>query len=92
MISNFNTLVDTVASMYFNPSELAGENDKPSPIMKHLRRELAKDYLPQLDFEELESVVDRVKLAAIDDRLEDKIANAKLTDDDVEEIVNKSKE
>ena len=91
MITNFNGLVEMVASIYYSQDQLQDQEQKPTPIVKHLRKELAKDYLPQLDFDQLEEIIDRVNVAATDDRLEANIQHAKLSTDDVDKIVDKAK-
>ena len=91
MITNFNGLVEMVASIYYSQDQLQDQEQKPTPIVKHLRKELAKDYLPQLDFDQLEEIINRVNVAATDDRLEANIQHAKLSTDDVDKIVDKAK-
>ena len=88
MISNFNTMVELIATLYYSQDQLTDKDGKPTPFMKHLKKELAMKYLPQFDFDELDQIVDRVNLKAIDDKLEMKINNSKIEQEDIDKIVD----
>ena len=54
-----------------------------------LRRELAKIYLPQLDFDTLEEVVKRVNRESISLELQDRTTEINIEDEDIDEIDSK---
>lgn len=86
MIANFNSLVEMVMSIYYKKSDM--EDDKGNPTSKqiHLRKELAKVYLPQLDFDNLDEIVKIVDINATDDKLQDDVSKISINKDDLEEI------
>lgn len=83
MIANFNSMVDMVMSIYYKKSEMEDDKGIPTSKQMHLRRELAKDYLPQLDFDNLEDIIKRVDLAANDDTLQDKVSSLNINDAEI---------
>jgi len=86
MMNNFNTLVEMVGSIYYKPEDIQDKDGKPSIKMMHLKKELAKEYLPQLDFDNLEEIIKKVELSATEIELQDRVSSANITPDDVEEI------
>ena len=92
MINSFNGLVELTASLYYSQDQLIDREQKPTPTMKHLKKELAKEYLPQLDFDNLDQIVSRVNVAAMDDILQDRVKAAQLTHSDIDTIVKNAKE
>ncbi len=92
MINSFNGLVELTASLYYSQDQLIDREQKPTPTMKHLKKELAKEYLPQLDFDNLDQIVSRVNVAAMDDVLQDRVKAAQLTHSDIDTIVKNAKE
>lgn len=91
MIQNFNQLVELVAAVYFEKNEIEDKDGDPTPVMKHLRRELARKYIPQLDFDELDDVISAVKLAAGDDKLQQKVTDLTIEDEDLAQIEDEKK-
>jgi hypothetical protein len=89
MIQNFNAMVEMVGSIYYPQDKLQDKEGKPTAIQMHLRRELAREYLPQLNFDILEEMVKRVNLAATNDELQKKANNLTITDENIEELDNK---
>lgn len=83
MIQNFNTVVELVGSIFFKQSELEDDNRNPTATMITLKKELAKLYLPQLDFDQLNELVDRVKVAAGEDVMQTRGADIKITQQDI---------
>ena len=93
MISNFNAMVELIESLYYRKSELEDENGNYTETRMILRRELAKEYLPQLDFDTLDEVIKRVNTKAMDDKLQDKVnKEAKIDNEDLSEIEETDKE
>ena len=86
MIQNFNTMVDLVSSIYFKQEELEDENKNPTPMMINLKKELAKEYLPQLNFDQLSELIDRVKVATGEDIMQAKAANIQIEQDDIDNM------
>ena len=83
MIQNFNTVVELVGSIFFKQGELEDDNRNPTATMIALKKELAKLYLPQLDFDQLNELVDRVKVAAGEDVMQTRGADIKITQQDI---------
>lgn len=91
MIQNFNSMVEVVTAVYYSKRDMEDENGNPTPKQMHLRRELAKKYLPQLDFDELDEIVKQVNLKANDDILQQKVNDITIDNSDIEEVSNGSK-
>jgi hypothetical protein len=91
MVQNFNTVVETTASLFFPQSELTDENDKPTSKYINFRKEMAKYYLPQLNFDDLEEIVKQVNLASIEDNLEKKVSSIVINKDEIKEFTKKKK-
>lgn len=89
MIQNFNSMVELVESLYYTKSELEDEQGNSTPIRMILRRELAKEYLPQLDFTRIEEVIKKVNIQSRDDELQNKVNNVKIDENDLDEVENK---
>jgi hypothetical protein len=85
MIANFNTVVETVSTLYYDKDEMEADG-KPTAKAKFLKKELAKVYLPQLDFDKLDEIVGKVNLANVDDLLQKKVSALDITKDEVEEV------
>lgn len=86
MITNFNSLVEVVASLYYSKSQIEDDKGNPTSLLMNLRRELAKKYLPQLNFDELEEVVKKINLTSKDDILQQRVAKINIGDEDLEEL------
>lgn len=86
MITNFESMVELVETLYYKKSDL--EDDKGNATYKRmiLRRELAKEYLPQLDFDRLEEVIKRTDLAATDEDLQDIVSRTDINEEDLKEV------
>ena len=89
MITNFNSLVEVVSSIYYDKDEIEDDKGNPTPKQKYLRKELAKRYLPQLDFDTLDEAVKEVDLIANKDILQDKVNKVSITDEDLNEVEEK---
>ena len=88
MISNFNSLVEMVTSIYYKQDEIQDSDGKPTAIVMNLRKELAKEYLPQLDFDNLDEIVKKVNLESKDSVLKDKVASIMISGDDISTMKN----
>lgn len=86
MIQNFNAMVEMVGAIYFKKVELEDKDGNPTAKQMNLRKELAKEYLPQLDFDRLDEIVKRVNLLSTDDQLQDKVDKANISEDDLSEV------
>lgn len=86
MITNFNSMFDMVSAIFYSKNEMEDEKGNPTVKQKLLRRELAKKYLPQLEFDELEEIVKRVDTEANDESLQARVNDAKIKEDDLAEI------
>lgn len=90
MITNFNAVVEMVGSIFYSKSELEDEKGNPTAKQMHLRRELAKEYLPQLDFDNLEKIIDRVDTASNDDILQAKVNSMSISQEELSEVTPES--
>lgn len=90
MITNFNAMVEMIGSIFYSKSDLEDEKGNPTPKQMHLRRELAKDYLPQLDFDNLEKLIDRVDTASNDDVLQAKVNSMSISQEELSEVTPES--
>lgn len=86
MIQNFNLQTELIESIYFTKSQLEDENGNATPIRIHLRKELAKLYLAQLNIDKLDEIVDAVKLAAGEDETNSKANAAEIDRKDLNDI------
>lgn len=88
MIQNFEQIVTVVESLYYKKTDLEDENGNPTRTRIQLRRKLAEQYLPDLDFDKLDKIVEATNLAAKDDELADNTKDLEITDDDINELKN----
>lgn len=89
MINNFNSLVDVVMNIYGGKGEWEDKNGNPSHKQVRLRRELARKYLPQLDHDELDEIMKKVNVGAMNDDLQDKVAEVDISDEDLKTVEKK---
>lgn len=89
MISNFNSMVEMIMTIYYKKTDMEDEKGNPSAKQMYLRRELAKEYLPQLNFDNLEEIVKRVEIQAADDKLQDDVSKLSIDKNDLEEVEEK---
>jgi len=86
MITNFNALVELVMSIFYKKSEMEDENGNATDKQIFLRKELAKEYLPQLDFDSLEELIKRVDIQATDSKLQDDVSKLAIDKQDLAEV------
>lgn len=86
MIQNFNSIVDLVMEIYYSKTDMQDKDGNPTPKQMHLRKELAKEYLPQLDFDRLDEVVKRVDILAMDDATQQRVNDLSISDKDLSEV------
>ncbi len=86
MIQNFNQLVELVSAVYYTKAEMEDEKGNPTLKQKQLRRKLAEKYLSQLDFDELDDIIEEVNVAANDDELQQKVNDLSIEDKDLDQI------
>lgn len=86
MINNFNLAVEVVESLHFTKDDLEDKDGKPTYKRIVLRRELAKKYLPQLDFDELDDIFKRVDEDANDMELQSRVSTTEITDEDLDSV------
>lgn len=84
MIQNFNTMVELIGSIYFKQEDLEDENKNPTTTMINLKKELAKEYLPQLNFDQLNELIDRVKVSTGEANMQAKAAAIKIDQEDID--------
>lgn len=86
MINDFKTLNELVEDIFFSRNDLEDENNKPSNIAIVLKRKLAEEYLPQLDYDKLDSIVEKVKIEANRMTLEKKASETTIEKEDIEKV------
>lgn len=86
MIQNFNSLVEVVESLYYSKSDLEDKDGNSTPKRMYLRRELAKEYLPQLDFDKLDEIIKNVDIYSKDDELQNRVNNIDINNKDLQEV------
>ena len=86
MITDFNTLNELAGTIYFSNNELQVEDNKPSNIAIALKLELAKEYLPQLDYSKLDEIIQKVRIEANKMTLKQKSAENKIDEEDMKSI------
>lgn len=86
MIQNFTQLYDLTSQILFTKEELEKEDGSPTYIAMEYKKDLAKEYLPQLDFDILEEIADKVKIRANKFKLKDIKKDITIEDEDIEEI------
>ena len=91
MINNFNQIVELVGSIYYSKQELEDKDGAPTPLAKHLRRMLARKYLPQLEHDELDDMIEQINVTAQNDGLQKKVDELNINKEDLDEIDSKKK-
>ena len=86
MIGDFNTLNELTSSIYFSTGELQDADSKPSNIAIALKRTLAEEYLPQLDYSKLDEIVEKVRIKANEMTLKQKASDDTINADDMKSI------
>ena len=61
MINNFNALVDVAIPIFLKPNEVTDENDKPTNVARELKKLLLHEYIPQIDIDHFEELVDQAR-------------------------------
>ena len=90
MIQNFNAFVDLMASMYFLPEELE-KDGKPTRIAIEFRRSVAEKYISQVNYEEMDNIVEKTKTRAAEEKVQGKANEIDIDDDDVEKVTGDKK-
>ena len=86
MINNYNSLVELTESIYYSKNELEDDKGNPTFTRINLRKELAREYIPQIDTDNLDEIIKRVNLAAKEDQLQQKVTELSITKDDLKEV------
>ena len=85
MINNFNTMYELTSSLFYDKSDLENENGDPTAKQMILKRELAKKYLPQLDFDELEEIITKVSIESNRKQLADKVSAIRIDNEEIDD-------
>lgn len=86
MIQNFNTRVELAESLFYDKKDLEDDKGNSTAKRRALRLELAKEYLPQMDFDRLNEIIKAVDIAATGEELQDKVNKINIDNKDINEI------
>ena len=86
MITNFNSMVEMVMAIYYPKNEMEDKDGNPTVKQINLRRELAKKYLAQFDFDELDEIINKVNIDSNDDVLQNKVNQLNIEEKDLKEV------
>ena len=86
MINNFHAVVEITGQMYYSKTDLEDKNGNPTPKAIFLKKELAKKYLPQLEFDDLEEIIKRVEIDSADMELQRRVSTIDIDDKDLEDV------
>jgi len=86
MITNFNSMVEMVMAIYYPKNEMEDKDGNPTVKQINLRRELAKKYLAQFDFDELDEIINKVNIDSNDDVLQNKVNQFNIEEKDLKEV------
>ena len=89
MLSNFQNIVETTMAIYGNKATWEDDKGNPTNMQVELRKALARKYLPQLDHDELDNIIADVQLKAMDDDLQEIVANVSIDKEDIKVIKSK---
>lgn len=86
MIQNFNALSELVASMEFTADKIKDEKGNETQLIVNLKKELAKEYLSQLEFDTLDKIMKKIQLDTPKDLLQNKVRESNITNQDIEKL------
>lgn len=86
MIQNFNATAELVGSIYYKKTDLEDDKGNPSDTQMILRRKLAELYLPQLNFDSLDEVINSVNTEVNKKKLSDQVKNANINKEDLKQL------
>ena len=89
MLSNFQNIVETTMAIYGNKATWEDDKGNPTNMQVELRKALARKYLPQLNHDELDNIIADVQLKAMDDDLQEIVANVSIDKEDIKDIKSK---
>ena len=89
MIDNYNRIVEVAMAIYGNKNTWEDDKGNPTNNQIRLRRLLARKYLPQLNHDDLDEIVDEVFLLAQKDTLQDVVNKLSIEDNDLDDIKGK---
>lgn len=90
MIQNFNALVEIVMGIFYTKEEVEDEKGNPTYKQMRLRKALAKKYLPDIDIDELEDIVEQVNVESMDDELQSRVSKLDIEEEDIDKISTKN--
>lgn len=89
MIDNYNRIVEVTMAIYGNKNRWEDDKGNPTNDQIQLRRLLARKYLPQLNHDDLDEIIDEVELLARGDNLQDTVNKLSIEDNDLDVIKGK---
>jgi hypothetical protein len=89
MISDYNVLAELVSNIYFSQKELETEDGKPSNLAIVLKRKLAEEYLPQLDYGKMDTIAEAIRIEANQMTLKQQTKDKTISSEEIELIAKK---
>lgn len=86
MIQNFENLVEQIKNIYYQKDEMEDEKGMATPKQMYLRRKLAEKYLPQLNFDDLDKIIEDVNIFAKSKELSDNVKDINIDKSDLDEV------
>ena len=84
MINNFTSLVDTVVPIFIKKEDM-GDNDNPSETVREFKKLLLHEYIPQIDLDHFEELVDEARNNAILTKLQETGKGENIIDSGLED-------
>ena len=84
MINNFNALVEVAVPIFLKDNEVQ-ENDKPTEIARQFKKLLLHEYIPQIDIDHFEELVEMARALATKDKLEETGKGENIIDSGLED-------
>lgn len=83
MVQSFDNIVEVVKGIYYKKTDMEDKDGNPTTKQMNLKRKLAEKYLPQLDFDDLDEIVQQVNLLAVEDDLTDRYKQIDINKEDL---------
>jgi len=86
MIQNFNAMVEFLEAVYFQKKDLEDDNGNYTATRMAFRKELAMEYMPQLDYDRIDEIVKNARLQGGREIMQNKVSNIDIEDSDIQSV------